>query len=214
MTREIQVGPRAGCSFETGIRIFAAMAFPGPLENGLRLDAETAWCAQCVQSKNWDDFTDKFTGEQFNRLIAIDPKWAQKALRTVMGRLRNRRDVAQVLRPWTREFKGREPHAPVNGIKKFTQRQISMWKSDFDEQKASRFQERTWRVSRPVMHLVVAMEWEAVERGLPDEVGLAFDDLDFYEAVVKRAQRLQIQMSEDGRFKIRPEEQFTFIWKN
>jgi hypothetical protein len=213
--RELLIGPAIGYPFETGARIFAALAFPELKEDDKRKDAETAWVASYLHRANeGDEDTSPFLDNRLNEQVALKPAWCRQKLRTAQRRLKDRFEAARAVRPWMQEYFGLAPHRPIAGVKKFTQRQIAMYLCGSDEEKAIRFQERVWRVSRPVLHVAIALDFALVQIGAPDSgMGIDLGNIDLFRKVVLAAANVQLRVTADPRFQIDPETQINFVWK-
>lgn len=169
--RIIRVGPGECSDVETGARYFAALAFPTPSEEIARLDAVVAWVASYLHEANRMDKTKAlFEDERLNGFVKISPEWCRAKLRTTSRRLRDRGIAARAVRPWIRELLD-DPWMPVEGVRKFSQRQIALFlckgssKNAVTECEAKpgpslelvdNFQKRVWRPARPVIHLLAA----------------------------------------------------------
>lgn len=162
--RIIRLGPGECPDEVTGARYFAALAFPERGEDAARQDAAAAYVANYLHEANRVDESDApFEDDRLNNFVQLDPKWCRAKLRTAHRRLSDRSELARAVRPWIRELLG-EPHGPVPGIKKFTQRQIALYLCGEDAghgdlvERADNFQKRVWRPGRPVMHLAIAYD--------------------------------------------------------
>lgn len=213
--RELLVGPGIGYPFQTGARIFAALAFPGIAESDQLKDAETAYIADRLHGQNVvDGSTLQFDDLDLNDIyVSTTYKWALQKLRTTRRRIDDRQVAAKAVRPWVRELVGLGPHPPVPGIRKFNQRQISLLLCDGDEERAQRFLKRVWWPSRPILHLAAAID-EALsyDPSPPKRFGIPLDALEAFHFVVTRAGELQTGMVGDQRFGIDPAKQLTLRW--
>lgn len=209
----IRLGPGECSDIETGARFFAAVAFPGKNEESARVDAVRAWAGSYLHEVNKvDGRTESFADARLNEFVALPPRWCRAKVRTVMRRFRDRADAARAVRPWMREILN-DPHPPVDGIRKFTQRQIALYLCDNDPEKAANFQKRVWRPCRPVIHVSVAydlvLSWHG---GRQTEFGVDLASAEFLEKIVGIANLVQPLISADRRFGIRMEEQITLEW--
>lgn len=212
---ECAIGPGAGhLPFETGARFFATLAFPGSTEVEARLDAERAWIASWLHEQNRIDGTDQpFIEQRLNELVCLDPSWVRQKLRTARRRLRNRSEAARLTRPWVRELENLEPHRPVEGIKRFTTRQIALHLCNDNDDAAHNFQKRIWRPSRPVLHYAIAHDralslLEVEER----ETAIPMDAVEVFRATTEHGNHLAAKIAADSRFGINADDQHLLQW--
>jgi hypothetical protein len=217
--RIIRLGPGECPDIETGARYFAALAFPGTHEESARRDAVAAWVARYLHEANCVDETDApFADDRLNAFAGLSPDWCRAKLRTVDRRLRDRAELARAVRPWIRDALG-EPHGPVSGIAKFTQRQISLWltgegspKGDPVE-RGTNFQKRVWRPGRPVLHVAVAQDLVLCLNG-SDETSIDLDlgAVTVIAQMVERAEIVAGLIVQDSRFMTTGDELLRLEW--
>ena len=213
--REVNIGPAIGYNFEIGARFFAALAFPSVHEDASRANAETAWTASHLHKQNKvDGTTAPFQDDRLNVIAAHTPRWARQILRTTKRRVLDRSKAARAVRPWISELVFGNSHPPVSGIKKFTQRQVSIWLCNGDEEQGVRFQERVWRPARPVLHYAIAIDEASYPLDSPEnEIEIAISAVQVFRAVVARGAELAPYLAADRRFGISPEEQLHLVWR-
>lgn len=209
------IGPGAGLlPFETGARFFATLAFPASTEEQARVDAERAWIASWLHEQNRVDGTEEpFIEKRLNELVCLDPSWARQKLRTARRRLRDRGEAARLTRPWVRELTNLEPHRAVEGIKRFTMRQIALHLCNDNDDAAHNFQKRIWRPSRPVLHYAIAHDQalsllEVEER----ETGIQMDAEAVFRTTTEQGNRLAAKIAADPRFGISADDQILLQW--
>ncbi len=209
----IRLGPGECSDIETGARFFASLAFPGTSEECARDDAVRAWAGAYLHEANKvDESAEPFADPRLNEFVALPPRWCRAKVRTVMRRLRDRADAARAVRPWIRVIMN-DPHPPVVGIRKFTQRQIALLLSGNDPERAANFQARVWRPCRPVMHIAVAQDLLLASPSAPRTgFGIDLASVGHFATIVEAANKLQPLISADQRFGIRPDEQITLEW--
>lgn len=156
--RVIRLGPGECSDPETGARYFGALAFPAAGEHLARLDAVRGWVGAYLHEANRvDGCSEPFADHRLNEFVQLPRAWCKARVRTARRRLRDRSDAARAMRPWVRDWLN-NPHSPVPGVRKFTQRQIALYLSENDIERSANFQERVWRPSRPVLHLAIAYD--------------------------------------------------------
>ena len=154
--RVVRLGPGECSNIETGARFFATLALPGVDEAEARQDAAAAMVTSYLHAANRIDQTEApFLDSRLNAFAQRSPEWAKPVFNAVKRRLRYRLLLARGLRPWILQGLGQAPKTVLT-IKKFTQRQISLFLNGNDAQRADNFQKRVWRPSRPVLHLCAA----------------------------------------------------------
>jgi len=209
----IKLGPGECPDIETGARFFAALAFPAANESRQRADAIRALAADYLHEANRvDGSTEPFADARLNSFVELDPKWCRGQLRTLRRRLRDRSFAARAVRPWVREWTD-DPHPPVNGIKKFSQRQIALYLCGDNPELAQNFQNRVWRPSRPVLHVAITYDLLLTSLGSEErdfQVDLA--NTRVVEHLVERAALVQDLISSDPRFGRSPVETISFEW--
>lgn len=213
--RELLIGPGAGLlPFETGARFFAALAFPGPHEEEARLDAEGAWVASLLHHQNEIEATDaQFIEPRLNELVRLNPSWARRKLRTAGRRLRDRREAARLTRPWGRDLMSWEPHRTVDGIKRFTLRQIALHLCKQNEDAPHNFQKRIWRPSRPVLHYAIAIDQAlCLLPAAMAETPIPLDAIEVFRKTIAHGNTLATKIEAHARFGIRANDQLLFRW--
>ena len=211
--RVIRLGPGECPDSETGARFFAALAFPGAGEECARLEAVQGWTGAYLHEANRVDESDEpFEDQRLNAFLDLPPAWCKAKVRTARRRLRDRSDAARAVRPWVRELLA-DPHPPVPGIRKFSQRQIALYLFDGDTERAANFQHRVWRPSRPVIHIAIAYDLvlSALD-GQRDEFGLDLGSTAFVGELVARAKLLEPKIIGDHRFGISQSEMIQLEW--
>jgi hypothetical protein len=207
----VRLGPGECPDVETGARFFAALAFPGGKEAMNRNDAAPAWCGAYLQEANRvDGSTDPFRDDRLNELVKLQPKWCRQQLRTTGRRLRDRANAARAVRPWVRDWID-QPHDPVPGVRKFTQRQIALYLCAQDTERAAMFQRRVWVPSRPVLHVAIAQDLLLCSLAT-DRTETDVASVGVVRAIVERADRVRRLISEDGRFGITSDQMIRFEW--
>ena len=165
IVRVVRLGPGECSNIETGARFFATFALPGVDEAEARQDAAAAMVTSYLHAANRIDQTEApFLDSRLNAFAQRSPEWAKPVFNAVKRRLRYRLLLARGLRPWILQGLGQAPKT-VPTIKKFTQRQISLFLNGNDAQRADNFQKRVWRPSRPVIHVAVACDLALCETG-------------------------------------------------
>lgn len=209
----IRLGPGECSDIETGARYFAALAFPGRSEEEARQNAVAAWVGSYLHEANRVDGTDApFQDGRLNEFVRLDPAWCRARLRTVKRRLEDRSLLALALRPWVREMLG-DPHPPVAGIKRFTQRQIALYLCNGDPERAAKFQSRVWRPGRPVMHLAVAYDRVLCGTGAATNVfTLDIAEVDVVRQLVAAAHLVEKFIRDDPRFRAEAETLLCLEW--
>ncbi len=211
--RVIRLGPGECSDIETGARFFAVLAFPEVAEEQKRLDAVRAWVGAYLHEANRiDECNVPFKDARLNEFVELPAKWCRAKTRTTMRRLRNRGEAARAVRPWILEIMG-VPQRPVDGIRKFSQRQIALHLCDNDPERAANFQKRVWRPSRPVIHIAAAYDqllpWPSEQS---TTVAVYLSSAKPIEILVSWANQLQLSIAADPRFGINPNEQVNMIW--
>jgi hypothetical protein len=209
----IRLGPGECSDIETGARYFAAYAFPGKDEQGTRNDAASAWVGTYLHEQNRIDGCEgSFAESGLNEFAAMTPVWCKAQIRTARRRLRDRSRAAQAVRPWIGDIMN-HPHPPMPEIRKFTQRQISLFLNGDRVEKAAIFQKRVWRPCRPVMHLASACDI-MLPRDHEDQTEFTADlaAVGLFGQLVEKANVLQPLISADYRFGIGHHEQLTLLW--
>lgn len=211
--RTIRLGPGECSNVETGARYFAALAFPGAREDQARQDATTAWVASYLHEANRvDESNEPFADQRLNSFVQLSPDWCRAKLRTTNRRLRDRSNLARALRPWGRDLI-QNPHPPVPGIRKFTQRQISLYLNGNDPEHAANFQRRIWRPGRPVIHHLIVNDMLLCQFGGQEtEFHSKLADANFVGALIERAKLVEPLIHHDPRFGVAMEELLQLEW--
>ncbi|MFL6720451.1 MAG: hypothetical protein ACJ8FT_01430 [Sphingomonas sp.] len=209
---EIRLGPGECSNIESGARYFAALAFPTPCEAEDRCAAEFAKAALYLHDANRVDESDSpFEDPRLNKLVALDPQWCRARVRTMYRRLKDRADVARAVRPWMLETFD-EPHRPMPGIKKFTQRQISLYLCGGDVTKSDNFQKRVWRPSRAALHMAIAQDLALSLLDIGQSVNVDLASIDLIKAMADFAERLVPKLCSDRRFGVGETELLRLQW--
>ena len=211
--RVVRLGPGECSNIETGARFFAALAFPGVDEAEAQQDAAAALVASYLHAANRIDQTDvPFLDSRLNAFAQRSPEWAKPVFNAVKRRLRYRLLLARGLRPWILQGLGQAPKA-VPTIKKFTQRQISLFLNGNDAQRADNFQKRVWRPSRPVIHVAAACDLALCETGGEQTVfSVNLAEVKTIEGLVECSQRVKTLVCRDPRFRVTDDDLLHFEW--
>ena len=211
--RLIKLGPGDCSDFETGARFFTALAYPARFENAARIDAAHAWAAAYLHEANRiDGSNEPFEVARFNMLVQLPADWCRTTMKTTSRRLRDRSQAARAVRPLVHDILGK-PHGPVAGVKKFSQRQIALYLSGGDLEKAANFQKRIVRHSRPVLHIAIAQDlFLASMKNKITDYSVDLASAKVIEVLVALASDLQPKIRADPRFRIRQVEQITLKW--
>ncbi len=106
-----------------------------------------------------------------------------------------------------------DPHPPVPGMRKFSQRQIALYLCDQDEDLAAKFQKRVWAPSRPVLHLAIAYDLALSRLGLePTTVELDLGSVDVIGPLVTNATWVMGKMLRDPRFGVSEDTLLRLEW--
>lgn len=211
--RIIRLGPGECPDLETGARYFAALAFPGAHEGQSRLDATRGWVGAYLHEANRvDGCKDPFEDQRLNAFVQLPQTWCRRQVRTTRRRLGDRNNAARAVRPWMRDLLG-HPHAPVPGIKKFTQRQIALYLCDDDPDRSANFQKRVWRSSRPVLHLAIAVDELLCALGQQrTDYGIDLGSTVLFGELIARAKSIQDMILDDPRFGVAAEDLLQMDW--
>jgi len=197
----IRLGPGECSDVETGARFYALLAFPAASEQQQREEAALAKAAEYLHEANRVDGSDlPFEDPRLNELVSLSLDWCRPRVRTLKRRLKDRGEIAQALRPWVRQVLGGS-HRPVAGIKKFTQRQISLFLCGNDVERAANFQKRVWRPSRPVLHICVAQDfWMTLKGFCPGTHDIDLASIYEVESIVHLSNQFARYLCSDPRF--------------
>ena len=147
--------------FEIGARMLAALAFPGATEAVDRRRAADAWCAGIINcTKTADPSCAAELDNRYPRYAKLDKRSINKALRRTKSRLRNRQVAGRMTRGYFQEWFDQRPAVLTASMARLSINELAkLVQPESGESDPENTEKRTWRPSRPVFHLVSALDF-------------------------------------------------------
>ena len=205
--RKLMISSRRA-DFEIGARLLAALSFPGATESADRRRAADAWCAGIINcTKAVDPSCAADLEAQYPRYAKLDQRSINKALRRTKSRLRNRQVAGRMTRGYFQEWIDRRPallpasmaRLSINELAKLVRRESGQHDPENTEK-------RTWRPSKPVLHIASAFDYVSRSRLGENDNGYDLNDGDLHREILRLAEASERVVDGDPRFQVKPEE--------
>jgi hypothetical protein len=193
-------------AFEVGAILIATLAFPGRGEELASEKAVEALCADVLREtiaafpENAEEWR-----LAFPRYTAIDKAESQRRLRTLDHRLQNRMLASRMALGFLEESITTRPAKLPAAMKRHSLNELSkLALSQSGENDSENLEARTWRASRPVIHLASAIQVLA-RFAAPDVEPFRYplDDAKLHNQVIELAQFHEQKVLSDHRFGVR-----------
>jgi len=191
--------------FEIGALILAILAFPSVSEEARSLAVAEAYCADTVRvtCENNPDEAEMWTA-QYSAYAAISAAESHRRKRTIGRRWQDRMVASRMSLGFLKEgLTGEEMELPPGMTRHSINQLCELVLADSRESVAENIEKRSWRESRPVIHLASAVQIELrIRHGLVGVRSAPYplDDLALHLAVLRRAQLHEAIVLLDPRF--------------
>jgi hypothetical protein len=201
--RTIVLAPDRFSALETGARLFAILAFPGPHEEKEYEAAAEAYCADLLHKAVGENPEDAdYWSAVYPRYFAITDRDCRRRLRTSERRLRDRMLASRMALGFFQEGHSGKPVRLPESMKRHSLNELArLVQGQSTESDPENLEKRAWRQSLPVVHLAAAMQ-VAARAMAPDKLAVPYDlsNEALHEQVIALAQVHEEIVLSDPRF--------------
>jgi len=209
MHRTIYCDSSKSQPFEIGAMLLAILAFPSGTEDKLCQDAKEALCADVVRATISADL--KSAAEwraAYPAYAGLDAKESRRRLRTFERRMRDRMVAARMALGFLEEgISGVPARLPFSMARHSINELSKLVASQSGQSDPENVERRTWRDTRPVIHLASAIQVLMRRRAPgPQPFGYRLDDAQLHGEVIELARFHEQKVLCDPRFGVRDEQ--------
>lgn len=205
--RKLMISSRRN-DFEIGARLLAALAFPGINEAIDRRRAADAWCARIIIfNKTADPSRAAELDKRYPRYATWDQRRINKALRKTKSRLRDRQVAGRMARGYFQECIDQRPAVLPPSMARLSINELAkLVGRESGEHLSENTKKRTWRPSKPVIHLASAFDVVGRFCVPENDNGYDLNDGDLHREVIALAELSERVVDGDPRFRVKPED--------
>ena len=194
--------------FEIGARLLAALAFPGVEEAIDRRRAAHAWCAGIVNcTKVADPSLAAELDNRYPRYVSWDQRSINKVLRRTKSRIRNLQVAGRMARGYFQEWLDQRPAVLPPSMARLSINELAkLVGRESGEHISENTEKRTWRPSKPVIHLASAFDLVGRFCVPENDNGYDLNDGALHRKVIDLAELSERVVDGDPRFQVKPED--------